>query len=453
MTGRCDRRLDSASPRTRRLTALAQLLSLTGLLVLYAVTIDSVAQHAVFSDFGKFYTSARFFLDGRDIYTPLTRDFFGTLPDTIEVGRDTLHPNLNPPFVTLLLIPFALLDYGAAYRLWAGLSLICGALAMALVGTTVLRRPASRRLASWFWLWILLLAYFPTWASIQLGQVSLLLFLLLAVAWLAGRRDHDRLAGIALGLALSLKLFAGVLVLFFAARRRWAAVAWSLGVFLLGTLAGLLLFGLDTYRRYCDILGSVTWYAASWNASLMGFCSRLFGGSENIPLVNLPRLSQGLALGFSAALIVGVMWLARMRCDDEDEAVFDMGFSLSLAVMLLVSPLGWMYYFPVLLITFLSAWSFAGRSATVVRYRAMILAAFLLSTVPHPLLPSREMNSPADWFTWAGFYFYALALLCITLGLMICRLQPKRCLRSPQAVRGPEDRSPGGIGYGESRPR
>ncbi len=252
---------------------------------------------------------------------------------------------------------------------------------------------------------LLLLAYFPAFAAFVLGQVSFLVLLLLAVGWAAARRGNDVLAGVALGLAMSLKLYVGVFLIVFLLLRRWKLLAWALGTLAAGALLALAVFGLSAYRDYLAALGSVTWQASSWNASYLGFFTRIFGGSENTPLVQAPWLAY--ALGYGLALVsIGVLaWQAWRSRADASTQRFDLLFSLGLVVMLLASPLGWMYYFPYLIIPFLAAWLAVKQRDKLLA--GLLIAGWLLSTIPHQIVPSAEIE-PVHMFLWGGSYFYAL---------------------------------------------
>jgi hypothetical protein len=253
-------------------------------------------------------------------------------------------------------------------------------------------------------------AYFPTWASVVYGQFGLLLFVLLALSWYGARSGRDGLAGVSLGLALSLKPFAAIFVLLFVLRRRWRLLGWTVGTSTACAVVGLAAFGWEPYRHYLSELGGTNWYAASWNASFLGFFSRIFGGSRNVPLVEAPLVAQALTSAGSLALLGVVAWMSNPLSTAVSERRFDFAFALTVLAMLLVSPLGWMYYFPSLAIPALVLWrAGAGRACAV---------AWLLSTVPHLLVPSARFNDPLAWFTWAGCYFYALLLFA---GLLVWR--------------------------------
>jgi hypothetical protein len=394
------------------------------LLAFYLISINFLSCYPESSDFGKFYMSSKFLLEGKDIYTPIPLGGLQSRPKDLmkKLGlkRDNLHPNLNPPFQTLLITPLAWLDYRSGFWVWSLLSLTCG------VGGTilVLHESIQQRIGPVMILGAasLILGYFPTWATIIYGQFSLYVLLLLAIAWIAARRGDDRIAGLTLGLAASLKIFTGLFIIFFAVRRRWRLLAWLLGAFVACYLTGLLVMGPAIYAHYRQVLSSVTWYSSSWNASFMGFFSRIFGGSENIPLWNLPLLGWALTGGISFVSLVMLLWQAWPRGGEDGPDRFDLGFSLTIPLMFLISPLGWMYYFPALLIPAAVAWRISNQAPIKRYYKPIIALAWVLSTVPHFFIPSAEANCPVVWFTWAGYYFYALLLFTGLLLWMSLRL-------------------------------
>ncbi|WP_295450240.1 glycosyltransferase family 87 protein, partial [uncultured Thiodictyon sp.] len=238
------------------------------------------------TDFGKFYASAQFFRDGQDIYSPVAITALGPLPPDTQLYGQFLHPNLNLPVVTALFVPLTFLDFSAAFMCWSAFSMLCGLVAIRLVASKL--QVTLPRGTGTLWLAILLLSYYPTWCTIRLGQVSLVLFLLLAMGWAAAREDKYRLAGLAIGLALLLKIFVLALIPFFLAAKRWRLAIWSLGVFAAGLLFSLAACGLDAHRAYIDAISGITWYGFNWNASLLGFFSRIFGGAENTPAIDAP---------------------------------------------------------------------------------------------------------------------------------------------------------------------
>ena len=162
---------------------------------------------------------------------------------------------LYPPPVAAAVTPFAELfstDYRAAAWIWLGLGLIM------LIGS-VLALWRSERLGERFSIlagrrrWLLVagaLAFPPVVGELVLGNVHLLLLALLTVSWLGVRRGTAKgewAAGAAIGVATVIKVFPGLLVLWFLLTRRWRAAA--------GAAVGAAIFAVITL----PVTGSQPW--------------------------------------------------------------------------------------------------------------------------------------------------------------------------------------------------
>lgn len=386
-----------------RLSLLGWLLALSGF---YLVVIYFVSHYR--SDFAMFYASLRFLLEGKDIYAPVPLDAFGLI-NTQHTGRQTLHPNLNPPFFTLLLSPLGLLSYQTAFWVWSLMSLCFGVIGAVLMQHTKDKPGLDYTLA----ILVLLFAYFPTLTNILLGQTALLVFMLIAAGWVTAHQGQERLSGTLLGLAFAIKLFLGLFIIYFLLQRRWRASLWFLLTVTASWLIGWAALGLDTYEHYHQALASVTWQASNWNASAYGFFTRLFGGSENTPLIDAPLMGKALYYLQSAILLALLVWLLRTRQHIAPKVRLDLGFSFTLVAALLISPLGWVYYFPLLSIPFFVLFRLAYSYGLPRKFKFALLLTLLASSFPQLLTPAAETNQIA--LTLAAYYFYAL----IGLGCLI----------------------------------
>jgi hypothetical protein len=131
----------------------------------------------------------------------------------------------------------------------------------------------------------------------------------------------------------------------------------------------------------------------------------------------MPGLAHGLSYGLSLLGILALVWLAWPRGGEPLPAIFDLGFGLTLALMILVSPLGWIYYLPLMLISIAGAWRVSGP------LKWALVVAWILSTVPTPVLQAADVNDPLSWFTWASVYFYAALAFTLALGFILLRLR------------------------------
>jgi len=373
----------------------------------YIITIFYVSRSIPGLDFLKFYASAEFYSQGKSIYSPAAVDAYREIPNELrsKMTRDTMHPNLNLPFMTLIFLPFGLLDVNFAYLLWSIISLILGLISSWII-YDILHGQINRSFL--MGIPILLFAFFPTFISIVYGQVSLLLLLIVVIAWSALRSENEIIAGIFFGFALNIKIFTGLFLIMFLLQRRTKLILWYFGTFLITNFLALIAFGMETYIEFIQNLSTITWYGASWNASFLGFFTRILGGSEGEPLINLPELAYGLNYASTIILLLTLAWAVKTQKIKNKKIYDDLLFSLCIVFMLLLSPLGWMYYFVLLIIPVIILWQIKDPRYKT-HFRVLIIIAWILSTIPLALTSSSEIKT-IDMFVWGGAYFYALLL-------------------------------------------
>jgi hypothetical protein len=397
-----------------RITLLGWLIALAGV---YGLVIYFSSSYR--SDFAVFYASLQFLLDGKDIYSAVPISSFD-LANASHMGRHTLHPNLNPPFFTLMLAPLGWLSYSAAFWVWSLLSVCFGVFGIVLMRRTYSQPDTNYTLA----MMVLLFAYFPTLTNILIGQTALLVFMLVVGGWVAMHRGAMCLSGVLLGLAFAIKLFLGLFLIYFLLQRRWRLVMCILITIAASGLIGLAVLGLDSYLHYIHALNSVTWQSSNWNASAYGFFSRIFGGSENKPLIDAFILGKVLNYLLTATLLLLLAWLLRRKQDIAQNVSVDLGFSFTLVAALLISPLGWMYYFPLLLLPFFVLFRLAHIYQLTWKFKLPLLLIFLASSFPQLLTPAVENTQTA--FTVSAYYFYALLSLGALIVIANISLQGKQ---------------------------
>ena len=126
-----------------------------------------------------------------------------TLQSTIEhgvVGRSSdiaLLPFLRPAYEALAFVPFSYLPYLEAFAAWNGLSLL-----LLLVWIKLARNHSSalREYSVAFWT-LAVMAFFPVFVTLPMGQDSVPFLLLVTVAFFKLRNTADFRAGTLLGLA------------------------------------------------------------------------------------------------------------------------------------------------------------------------------------------------------------------------------------------------------------
>jgi len=156
------------------------------------------------------------------------------------------------------------------------------------------------------------------------------------------------------------------------------------------------------------VLKKISWYASSWNVSFLGFFSRLFSFSEkNHAFFTVPHLTAVLTLLLSAGL---VFYLARLWYTQKTtKEAFDAGFSLVIIAMILLSPLGWTYYFGLFLIPYLVLLHQSKHDG--VHLTGTFLIFF--STLSGGLLHAQEIKTFLQILYFGGIGFYVLIIFLI----------------------------------------
>jgi alpha-1,2-mannosyltransferase len=297
-------------------------------------------------DFSFYWTAARRLLDGRPIYS--AAQLAGPYAPQ---GQDGF---LYPPPLAAAVAPLAALfptDYRAAAWVWTTIGVLI------LVGT-VLALWRSERLGERFPIlagrgrWLLVAAAFafpPVVGELVLGNVHFLLLGLLTLAWLGIRRGDARgewVAGAAVGIAAIVKVFPGVLLLWFLLTGRHRAAA---GVVIAAgavALVALPFTGLEPWLQYPTVLANLsapidttdTLAPTVWLAPQLGF--------------TVARVLVTVA-GF-ALLEWSVLNVARGRTmdpvSDARSPATARSFALAVTVAVLIAPAVYQHYLALLVL-------------------------------------------------------------------------------------------------------
>lgn len=317
-----------------------------------------VAVH--YNDFGKFYYAVLHARHGESLYasSPAT-----LIPISNTQSREFW--DLNPPHFHLVIWPLSFLTLPHAYLVWTACNAALAAASVLLVCSELSIRCSSRTI---FIATVLTLAAAPTLTWFVTGQLTGILAAVGTWIWRDLRRERWERAGIAIGLACSLKVFFGPLFLYLALRRRWRAAAASIAAFCLCFSVGLLVYGIHAYGEWIVALHAVQWVWAPMNASVMAPFARI---SVPSPALAAFSTSSRVWTGVAAALAVGVLlaglW-SSMRARTIDDAV-----CVLYLTCLLSSPLGWVYYHWILVGPGLAVFRQTDR-----RLLAVVCAGFLL---------------------------------------------------------------------------
>jgi Glycosyltransferase family 87 len=299
---------------------------------------------------------------------------------------------VNSPILAVAWVPFAHLQAAQARKLWVWMSVLWLGLAIAMSAQLLVH---SRRPCALAGIVALFTLPMPVHEQFLVGQMYSLVLLLHVVGWSAYTRRRDAVAGVALGLAMALKLSGWPIGLLMVAQGRWSAVRWSVSTIAVAVIATLPWVGAESWRTlifvvipdalrspfamltaYQDSTG--LWqhwfrYDAQWNPN---------------PIVDAPALAGVLTAGTAAAACLALV--ARRR-------PAYVSFAAAMALTELISPFAEQYHYVVLLLPLAvlwhESWLFRSKGALC----AALLATALISwpidyKAPHP-----------DWAVWLSY--------------------------------------------------
>jgi hypothetical protein len=282
----------------------------------------------------------------------------------------------NPPTLAVAWLPFAYLSVETARRLWIVFSTLCLAASLWLI----LLEFGSQR-EPWAWVAISALFTLPVPAREQfgLGQMYACLLLLHVIGWRAYVKQQDVQAGIALGLAMVLKVSGWPICLLMLAQRRWIALRSVIATGLAGALLSLAWVGLATWQKFLfeEIPGTLRRGAATLTAyqDTTGFWQHMFRYVPSLnptPVFDAPLLATLLTA--ATTLVACVALTARQRS-------ISRRFVAAVTLSELLSPAAEQYHYIILLFPLAVLW----HEAYLSRDRVLgfcALAATLLIGLP-----------------------------------------------------------------------
>jgi alpha-1,2-mannosyltransferase len=247
-------------------------------------------------------------------------DYSGTLWIPARAVLDGTNPYAlagsdYPPSAYLPLLPLGALPLDVAEIIWSGV------LAILAVATLWILGVRDRRCYA---VWLLTPLIFPT---VLVGNATIVVVFLCAALWRF--RDHAVRAGLALGAAVAVKLFAAPLVVWLIWTRRYraAAIACTSALAVIVSAWALIDFqGLGQYPRQLSYVSKLLGQDGEFLQALL----------RQAGLAQHAAFAIGVAVGVALLLLAGA--LARMRSDDAGS------FAVSWLSILALSPIGWPGY-------------------------------------------------------------------------------------------------------------
>ncbi|STX50312.1 mannosyltransferase [Legionella busanensis] len=352
-------------------------------------------------DFVSFYASALAYNNHSNPYTSLSATFLST--------NEKLPINLNPPFFMEILRPLAFLNYKEAVVLWSVSIFILGLIG-AYFSFKLTLKPALFR-KNWLYCLVIYIAFYPTIMSTNLAQIGGLLLFFIVIGYNFYRQNNDVYAGLLWGIITSLKLFPALLFIFAWKEKRYRVLIIMIMTCLTAHLIPVFTYGIQIYNNYFSLLGRVLWYGDSWNASIYGFLFRFLVD----PYSRNPDLWL-VQLIYYITFISGLIWYIKRLNYLERNRNNHRSFCLTLVVMLVLSPLGWLYYFPLLIMPLVDLYESIEQGPPITLDMSLWIISFLFVNFPIGYLAAHQM--PPDIFyklTCFSVYFYGLLIMAYLL--------------------------------------
>lgn len=258
------------------------------------------------SDFPDFYCAARIFMDGHG-HQLYNEDLQRACQARYAGGVSTIY--IHPPFEAVAYLPVAWLPIRTAYLAWFAVNLALLALTMFLL--------QSSGFLSWDWTMTTAaaLVFVPIFLCLRQGQDSLLLMVVIVLAFAALRAQNNLAAGCWLGLGLfKFQIVIPIAVALLFCLPKEPKTRFGTGFVLIGLLLAALsvaLCGFSVFEAYPALL-KVTEAEPHWGshpagmANLRGLFQSLFGRHSTLAL---PLI---LVFSFALLVLVVVRWQKRL---------------------------------------------------------------------------------------------------------------------------------------------
>jgi hypothetical protein len=298
----------------------------------------------------------------------------------------------NTPFFVELFSPLARLDQPTAFWIWQIAQLLCLAFAVLMLARG--NDPPLAAAPTIIVLSLLLLS--RQFAGTLAGaEVTPTLLALLCASWFCARRDRDAAAGVCLALAALVKLYPITAGGYFLFVRRWRALGWAIGSFVIGVLLTNPVHWIELATLEMPVSYRNVARAELTVLAFVRRCVAHFAGTTTFAAPFLAVIAIAALIDFALLAIAAACTMAARKRPGLDGLVF----GLWVALALLISPLAWipetLLLLPAYLFGTLAAWKEFQRNESARPFSLIAgsvilvgcIATALIKAVPHPGFP------------------------------------------------------------------
>ena len=336
---------------------------------------DLALGHNLYRDMAGYihFKTAQFRKEGRQVpmarysdWLPTSKEGFQRLDELSRENGIPVFPYFTyPPTWYVLFTPFTKMDWRKAHDIWLVANLVFVAAAIVLTLLAIGYRPVG--LEEMLALLTLILGYSPLIFALKECQANSLVLLIISTALYLASRSKNAAAGVLLALGAAVKVFPGIILLYFLWKRKFRLAAWGFICLLVIMAASVAAVGWDVHYWYFFKVAP-TWAsnmrAFDMNQSLAGVVARALVGGEGIrPIAHRPALARALITFLQAVLLAIVLWVTGGRARQFDRRVW-LEISLVIVFYQLASTWVLIHHLEWLLIPFLFVWGMSRSAKT-----------------------------------------------------------------------------------------
>jgi hypothetical protein len=303
------------------------------------------------NDFAHLYLGSYLATQGKNFYSP--EILFSTAQ---ALGIQHLNPFVYPPIVALFFIPLSLFSYQDAQLVWFILNHLF--LILSFLFLILSFNSKENNLIYIAASLLLSISFAPLYRTLTAGQLNLLMLFLLSLTWYLYTKKMPVGAGVVLAIATLLKLFPGLLILFFIWKKEYRVAISAIAVVVILVLLSLAIQGVPLYQDYGTLLTQMSYGQSTWsqfqqrfdvepaNQSFHALVLRLFSSNPiTTPISDVPGLAKILSGLFSISIIIITFWVTYPKKDGKISLhTLQTDFALFLLTALLIPSLLWDHY-------------------------------------------------------------------------------------------------------------
>lgn len=356
--------------------------------------------------FASYYTASRLLLQGEDVNNFYDDNWFSSKVKEDVPGVYEIY-NVNTPTTAFMLLPIAFFNYSSARACWTLFNLI-----IFIVTLVYLVRKLKLQSARVPLIIILCLGFRPLYSNFAYGQVYVLVFCLLILAWFTYESGRNELLGFLLGLIFVLKTAGIFLIILLLIQKKWRSLLWALATAVLFVVSSLPRVGVSAWYAYFERLVN---YSSHPSLSVTAYQTihsffyhfTLYDKQWNPePLFDLPILGIVLSAIFSLSLII-IISINTIKFKKTN-----LSFGAFIIAGIVISPASLDYHYMIMLIPVLILFSWLMHNPSNL-LRALFLFFYLLMGVYLPYISPKVTGG-----LWAIFAYPKLYGAIGLLGLL-----------------------------------